>query len=273
MLKPSTMSEIDIRQGLKLVLAKIEQACSKRNKVKINCEVIVVVLKESRFQELSVVEPRLVAVSKTKPVEAILEAYNEGQRNFGENYVQELEEKANNKLILEKCKEIKWHFIGHLQGNKINKVISIPNLYIIETIDSKKKAKKLNNSWAQFDSKIRTFVQVNTSGEKEKSGVSPDEVIEMVKFVKDDCPSLQFNGLMTIGQYGYNPDDGPNPDFLKLVKCREDVCKALNLSLKDVELSMGMSDDYEQAIELGSTNIRVGSAIFGYRPKKHELEK
>lgn len=85
-----------------------------------------------------------MAVSKTKPVEAILEAYEEGQRHFGENYVQELQEKANNQLILEKCKDIKWHFIGHLQSNKVKKVVQLPNLYMIETIDNKKIAEAVS---------------------------------------------------------------------------------------------------------------------------------
>lgn len=110
-----------------------------------------------------------MAVSKTKPVESIIEAYEAGQRHFGENYVQELEDKSHNEIILEKCKEIKWHFIGHLQGNKVNKIINVPNLYIIETVDSQKLAKKLSNSWTSSDggnSKLRVFIQVNTSGEK-----------------------------------------------------------------------------------------------------------
>ncbi|KAL3268166.1 hypothetical protein HHI36_007293 [Cryptolaemus montrouzieri] len=248
-----TMSEVNVKLGLKSVLSKIQQACAKREK------------------ECCEVNPRLVAVSKTKPVESIIEAYEEGQRHFGENYVQELEEKANNSLILESCKDIKWHFIGHLQGNKVNKVISIPNLYIVETVDSKKLANKLNNNWPQFGGvakKLRVFIQINTSGEKEKNGILPSEVVDMVKYVTNDCPNLQLDGIMTIGQYGYNPADGPNPDFLKLLECRKNVCEALSLPLKDVEISMGMSDDFEQAVEMGSTNVRVGTAIFGYRPKK-----
>lgn len=107
-------------------------------------------------------------MSKTKPIDLIVAAYEEGQRHFGENYVQELEEKASNPIILEKCKDIQWHFIGHLQTNKINNILSAPNIHVIETVDSKKLATKLNKNWPKFgppSSKLNIFVQVNTSGE------------------------------------------------------------------------------------------------------------
>jgi len=103
-------------------------------------------------------------------MESIVSAYEAGQRHFGENYVNELVEKACNQLILERCKEIRWHFIGNLQRNKVNKVLSIPNLYIIETINNDKLANALNNSWPKFrksdDSKLNVMVQINTSQEK-----------------------------------------------------------------------------------------------------------
>ena len=114
--------------------------------------------------------PRLVAVSKLKPPEAIIEAYEAGQRNFGENYVNELFEKSNNPEILEKCKEIRWHFIGRLQRNKVNKLLGATNLYVIETVDSEKIATALDNAWPKFkkndNSKLKIMVQVNTSKEK-----------------------------------------------------------------------------------------------------------
>lgn len=98
-----------------------------------------------------------------------MQAYEEGQRHFGENYVQELEEKANNAIILEKCKEIQWHYIGHLQTNKVNKVLCLPNIYMIETLDSQKLATQLNKSWSKFGppgSTLNVMVQVNTSEEE-----------------------------------------------------------------------------------------------------------
>ncbi|XP_066246501.1 pyridoxal phosphate homeostasis protein [Euwallacea similis] len=249
-----SMAEVNVKKGLKTALQRIEDACSKRS---------------MEFRDL---KPRLVAVSKVKPAELIVEVYEAGQRHFGENYVQELQEKSMHPLILEKCPDIKWHFIGHLQTNKINKVLSIPNLYIIETVHSRKLASQLNNNWPNFgpaDSKLKIMVQVNTSGEKEKSGVNPSDVTEITNYVLKECHNLRFEGLMTIGEYGYDYSKGPNPDFLSLIKCRDEVCKRLGLDWKEVELSMGMSNDFDKAIEMGSTNVRVGQLIFGERQYKN----
>ncbi|XP_050303866.1 pyridoxal phosphate homeostasis protein [Anthonomus grandis grandis] len=248
------MTEINVKQGIRRVLQQIEEA------------------KLRRSEELRGSDVVLVAVSKIKPVELIIEAYDEGQRHFGENYVQELYDKATNALIQEKCKDIKWHFIGHLQSNKVNKVLAVPNLHLIETVDSRKRATQLNKNWPNFggpDSKLNIMLQVNTSGEDVKNGIEPSEVNGLAEFVLKECQNLRLQGLMTIGQYGYDPAQGPNPDFLSLRKCRDDLCKALNINWKDVGLSMGMSTDFEHAIELGSTSVRVGSSIFGERPKKN----
>ncbi|XP_011161109.1 pyridoxal phosphate homeostasis protein [Solenopsis invicta] len=226
-----------------------------------------------RAPEYRYYEPRLVAVSKLQSTGSILAAYEAGQRHFGENYVNELLEKADSPLILEKCKEIRWHFIGNLQRNKVNKVLSIPHLYVIETVNSEKLANTLNNSWPKFrksdDSKLNVMVQVNTSEEKEKNGCDITQVSNLVKYVVQNCPNLNFMGLMTIGMFGYDITNGPNPDFICLINCREKVHNELGIDIKDIELSMGMSNDYEHAIELGSTNVRVGSAIFGNRPQKN----
>lgn len=121
------------------------------------------------FQNLPQVTPRLVAVSKIKPASLIVQAYEVGQRHFGENYVNELAEKASDPLILENCKEIKWHFIGHLQTNKINKLLGSPGLFMVETVDSAKLADNLNKQWLKFrkgDEKLKVMVQINTSGEE-----------------------------------------------------------------------------------------------------------
>lgn len=103
-------------------------------------------------------------------IESILSAYETGQRHFGENYVNELVEKASHPQILQNCEEIRWHFIGNLQRNKVNKVLNVPNLYVIETVDNKKIASTLNNSWIKFrkkdDKKLNIMVQINTSQEK-----------------------------------------------------------------------------------------------------------
>ncbi|ESN94097.1 hypothetical protein HELRODRAFT_87802, partial [Helobdella robusta] len=213
------------------------------------------------------IAPRLVAVSKTRSASDVVKVYELGQRHFGENYVQELLEKSQNKEILESCKEIRWHLIGHLQKNKVNKVVQIPNLYMVETVDSVKLANALNASCANINrpSKLKVMVQVNTSNEDNKSGCGASQAIELVSHIVNNCPKLEFAGLMTIGSFDHDLTLGPNPDFILLLKTRKELCEKLNLDEADVELSMGMSADFEHALELGSTSVRVGTSIFGCR--------
>ncbi|XP_075580109.1 pyridoxal phosphate homeostasis protein isoform X1 [Pelecanus crispus] len=230
-----------------------------------------------RPQGLPAVQPRLVAVSKTKPAEMVIDAYRHGQRSFGENYVQELLEKATDSRILSSCPEIKWHFIGHLQKNNVNKLIAVPNLFMLETVDSVKLADRVNSSWQKKGSpqKLKVMVQVNTSGEDTwqkspcflpgKHGLPPGDTTAAVEHVINKCPSLEFVGLMTIGSIGHDLSKGPNPDFQMLLSLRQEVCEKLNLPVEKVELSMGMSTDFQHAIEVGSTNVRIGSTIFGER--------
>ncbi|XP_017771115.1 PREDICTED: proline synthase co-transcribed bacterial homolog protein [Nicrophorus vespilloides] len=249
-----TMMDVDVKQGLRIVRNRIEAACQKRK------------------PELQNVKANLVAVSKTKPAEMIVDCYDEGQRDFGENYVKELSEKGINEEILSKCKEIRWHFIGHLQNNKVNKLLKTPNLYMIETVDSVELADLLNKNWQKIrtesDHRMKIMIQVNTSGEQEKSGADPGTVNGFGTHVIEKCPNLELVGLMTIGRFGYNwRDEGapPNPDFLGLIECRAALCDHLGIDHVAMELSMGMSDDFEHAIDLGSGNVRVGSSIFGHR--------
>ncbi|KAG5504489.1 hypothetical protein JKF63_04941 [Porcisia hertigi] len=208
----------------------------------------------------------LVAVSKTKSPVCLLNLYNLGQRVFGENYVQELSEKA--KQLPE---DIVWHFIGHLQSNKVKELLEdVPNLRVIQTIDSERLATKVNEGCKRYRNgrPLEVYVQVNTSGEESKSGTGPgEEVVALAKYIVDACPLLQLKGLMTIGM----PDYTSRPEnFECLMKCREDVARAVQLSPEDLELSMGMSGDYVNAIHMGSTTVRVGSSIFGprYYPPK-----
>ncbi|XP_048186217.1 pyridoxal phosphate homeostasis protein [Perognathus longimembris pacificus] len=230
-----------------------------------------------RPQNLPAIQPRLVAVSKTKPADMVIEAYNHGQRTFGENYVQELLEKASNPNILSSCPEIKWHFIGHLQKQNVNKLMAVPNLFMLETVDSVKLADKVNSSWQKKSSpeRLKVMVQINTSGEESKHGLRPSEMITVVEHIHAKCPSLEFVGLMTIGSFGHDLSQGPNPDFQVLLSLREELCKKLKVPAEQVELSMGMSGDFQHAIEVGSTNVRVGSIIFGERDysKKPAPEK
>ena len=216
-------------------------------------------------------KPRLVAVSKTKSPGLILAAYNSGQRHFGENYVQELVEKANHPLLA--SLDICWSFIGHLQRNKCNKLASVRNLWAVESVDTERLATALDGSWKRqlqepTPHRLKVFVQVNTSGEDSKRGCHPSGTVALVNHVIKTCSGLEFIGLMTIGRMGCL---SANPDFQCLEEVRQQVCRELGLGSDKVELSMGMSADLEEAIQNGSTHLRVGTAIFGARPT--ELKK
>ncbi|XP_074290830.1 uncharacterized protein LOC141617535 isoform X2 [Silene latifolia] len=205
---------------------------------------------------------RVVAVSKTKPISLIRQLYDAGHRSFGENYVQEFLDKAP-----QLPEDIEWHFIGHLQTNKVKSLL-VPQLAMVEGVDSAKLASHLDRAVSAIGRKpLKVLVQVNTSGETTKSGVEPPACLELVKHVKMGCPNLEFCGLMTIGM----PDYTSTPEnFKTLSSCRATVCKALGIAEDGCELSMGMSGDFEKAIEMGSTNVRIGSTIFGPReyPKR-----
>lgn len=216
-------------------------------------------------------EPRVVAVSKTKPPELVRSAYDSGLRHFGENYVQELAEKASHPL-LSSLDDICWHFIGHLQRNKCNMLLAVPHIWMVETVDSVRLATALNNSWQrkhqrqrQIRDKLKVMVQVNTSKEESKHGCLPEATVELVQHMQRVCDHLEFCGLMTIGAADHHPSQGGNPDFEALVRLKAEVCQSLGLEPERVELSMGMSADFEEAIAAGSTNIRIGNRIFGAR--------
>ncbi|KAH0721894.1 hypothetical protein KY289_004938 [Solanum tuberosum] len=207
---------------------------------------------------------RVVTVSKTKPISLITQVYEAGHRCFGENYVQEIIQKAP-----ELPEDIEWHYIGHLQSNKAKQLLTaVPNLAMVHGVDNQKLANYLDRAVSSIGRQpLKVLVQVNTSGEESKSGVDPSNCIELAKHVKLDCPNLEFSGLMTIGQ----PDYTSTPEnFKTLLNCRTEVCKVLGMAESRCELSMGMSSDFELAIEMGSTNVRIGSTIFGPReyPKR-----
>lgn len=219
------------------------------------------------------VEPCLIAVSKTKPVEMLEEAYSSGQKDFGENYVQELVQKANELKEKGGYEDIRWHFIGKLQRNKVNNLLGAPNLTCVQTVESIKLATAINNSWSKRNTgeeKLKVYAQINSSGEESKSGCNPSECIDLVRHILHDCQSLQFEGLMTIGSFSHDYSLGPNPDFQVLAGLREQLEQEFDLKKEDVRLSMGMSNDYQQAILAGASTIRVGSTIFGKREYKEK---
>ncbi|KAL3669781.1 hypothetical protein V7S43_005160 [Phytophthora oleae] len=200
----------------------------------------------------------LVAVSKTKPLEDLQEAYEADQRHFGENYIQELVQKAPLMPA-----DVKWHYIGHVQSNKAKPLVrDVPNLFVVETVDSIKIANALNKASGEFRTeKLNVLVQVNTSEEDQKSGIDTDGSVELARHIVASCEHLNLTGLMTIGRYG----DTTSECFDRLVACRKLVAEAIGKAETDLDLSMGMSGDFELAISCGSTHVRVGSTIFGVR--------
>jgi pyridoxal phosphate enzyme (YggS family) len=222
--------------------------------------------------------PRLILVSKLKPASDILALHTSSQEaeHFGENYFQELSEKAP---LLPKT--IKWHFIGGLQSNKCKPLAeSIPNLWCVSSVDTVKKADQLEKGRAALMSKegilekLRVKVQVNTSGEESKSGTEPGApTIELCKHIRDSCPHLQLSGLMTIGAIARSQETTPNnenDDFICLRETRDKVEQELGMEKEELELSMGMSGDFEGAIAQGSDEVRIGSTLFGERPPKKD---
>jgi len=197
----------------------------------------------------------LVAVSKTKPNEAILEAYDAGQRVFGENKVQELTGKYETLP-----KDIEWHMIGHLQSNKVKYIA--PFVSLIHGIDSFKLLKEVNKRAQQNDRTINCLLQIHIAQEETKFGFSPDEVTDLLQ--TDEFKAL--DNIKIVGLMGM----ATNTDDLTQVREEFKSLKSLFSTLQTQHptlntLSMGMSGDYQLAIEEGSTMVRVGSAIFGVR--------
>ncbi len=201
---------------------------------------------------------KLVAVSKTKSADAIREAYDAGQRAFGENYVQELVDKADE---LADLVDVEWHFIGHLQTNKARQIVRIAHL--VHTVDSTRLAEELGKRAAKEGlggedlPPLDVLVEVNVGGEAQKHGATPATMQEVVSAV-EKFPSLRLRGLMTVPP---NDLEGARRAFEALVSLRRTHGGRSRLP----ELSMGMSSDLELAIAAGATIVRVGTAIFGER--------
>ncbi|CCG83015.1 putative Alanine racemase family protein [Taphrina deformans PYCC 5710] len=207
-------------------------------------------------------EVTLVAVSKLKPSSDIQILYDHGVRHFGENYIQELISKSE-----ELPGDIKWHFIGSLQSNKAKLLASsVRGLYAVETVDSVKKANELNKGCRERTGRLNVYIQINTSDEPDKSGVSRAEAGPLARHIIEACDKLSLLGVMTIGALATSRAHGEeNRDFSALKRVKADLDAELGVSLV---LSMGMSEDYPDAIEQGSNEVRVGSSIFGARPPK-----
>lgn len=225
-----------IKENIAFVEEKMRAACEKANR--------------------NIDEVKLIAVSKTKPVEDIEEAYDYGIRDYGENKVQELDEKFP---VLPK--DINWHLIGHLQRNKVKYIVD--KVRLIHSVDSVRLAEQINIEAEKKDVDVDILVQVNIANEDTKFGLMEDDTIDTIKQISL-LPRVHIKGLMTIAPYTDNPED--NRGYFRGMKELSEKINSLNINGVEMrELSMGMTGDYEVAIEEGATLVRVGTGIFGNR--------
>ena len=204
----------------------------------------------------------LMAVCKTFPAEAIQEAYAAGQRLFGENRVQEFADKFPQ---LTELKDARFHMIGHLQSNKAAKAAEI--FHAVDSIDSAKLAQRLNDVAQKIDKTLDVLIEINVGGETAKSGLDPDSPeIEAILTQAPRWRHLNIRGLMTVPPFTDDPE-GARPYFRKLRELRDRLAARNHPHVTLDTLSMGMSHDFEVAIEEGSTCVRLGTAIFGTRTK------
>jgi PLP dependent protein len=197
----------------------------------------------------------LVAVSKIKPVRDILAMYELGQRDFGENYVQELIEKYE-----ALPKDINWHFIGHLQSNKVKYIA--PFIHLVHGVDSERLLKEINKQGKKIDRTINCLLQVHIAREETKFGLDESELEALTTKIKENIfPNVNVQGLMGMGSYA-DDEEIIRKEFRSLHELYEQYKKIIP---GFTSLSMGMSGDYETAIAEGSNMIRVGSLLFGAR--------
>ncbi|MDE6601859.1 MAG: YggS family pyridoxal phosphate-dependent enzyme [Lachnospiraceae bacterium] len=201
-------------------------------------------------------EVRLIAVSKTKPLPALEEAYSCGCRDFGENKVQELVDKYE-----AMPKDIRWHMIGHLQRNKVKYIVD--KVFLIHSVDSLRLAQEIEKEAAKKDLCVNILVEVNVAGEESKFGTTSDEAAVLVEQIAE-LPHIRIRGLMTIAPYVEDSEQNRRY-FAKLKQIYVDIIHKNIDNVFMEELSMGMTGDYEVAITEGATYIRVGTGIFGER--------
>ena len=201
-------------------------------------------------------EVTLIAVSKTKPVEMLQEAYDLGCRDFGENKVQELLDKYD-----KMPRDIRWHMIGHLQRNKVKYIVD--KVYMIHSVDSMRLAEEISKEAVRKNVTVSVLVEINVADEESKFGTSVDEAVSLVENISK-LPNIVVKGLMTIAPYVENSEEN-RLYFAKLKQIYVDIIHKNIDNIFMKELSMGMTGDYEVAIEEGATYIRVGTGIFGER--------
>ena len=224
----------------------------KDNIYEVNNDIITAAKKSGRSES----DVKLIAVSKTKPVEMLQCAYDAGMRDFGENKVQELIEKYD-KLP----SDIRWHLIGHLQTNKVKYIVD--KTYLIHSVDSIKLAKEISKEATKKNVVVNILIEVNVAEEESKFGVSLDKTEELIREIAM-LPNIKVCGLMTVAPFVENEEEN-RPIFAKLRQLFVDI-KAKNIDNVFMEImSMGMSGDYKIAVEEGATYVRVGTKIFGER--------
>jgi pyridoxal phosphate enzyme (YggS family) len=200
---------------------------------------------------------RLVAVSKTQPAERVAEAREAGLRVFGENYVQEAEEKVR------AFPDAEWHLIGKLQANKVKKAVAMFGW--IQTVDSVRLLAEISRRCVEAGKTMPVLIEINLAEEGSKAGILPDGLPEVVSAAAD-MPGVLVRGLMAIPPAAADPEES-RPHFARL-RDMLGRCASIGGAGEMTELSMGMSGDFEAAIEEGATMVRVGTAIFGSRPRR-----
>ena len=203
---------------------------------------------------------QVIAVSKTKPVSVILEAIDVGITDIGENRVQEAKDKYD-----QVDRPVKWHLVGHLQRNKVKQALLIFDL--IHSVDSLRLLAEIDRRSAQLNRRTEVLIQVNTSGEPSKFGLEPDAVLGFMENALDYA-HIQIKGLMTIGAFSPNPEE-VRPSFVLLKTLQEKIREQQFPNIEMEYLSMGMTNDFEVAVEEGANLVRIGTAIFGKRENRH----
>jgi hypothetical protein len=199
---------------------------------------------------------RLVAVSKTRPAADVTAAFQAGQVIFGENYVQEFVGKAQ-----EVSEPVEWHFIGHLQSNKVRQIAGLVSM--IHSLDRLSLAEEISRQWGRIGKVCDVLVQVNISGEATKSGTTAENALGMVRDIAR-LPNIRIKGLMTMPPFFDDPE-AARPCFAELKRLSELIAGEGIAGVEMKELSMGMSGDFDAAIVEGATLVRIGTAIFGER--------
>ena len=202
-------------------------------------------------------EVEIVAVTKTHGAEVVKEAWDAGLRIVGENKVQEAAWKKPASVT-----GPMWHLIGHLQSNKVRHALELFDF--IHSVDSAKLADRIDFIADSIGASPHVLLEVNVSGEKSKSGMRPEDVRPTLEHIAAECPRITVEGLMTMAPFSENPEDA-RPYFRRLRELRDGLQDSLGIGLP--RLSMGMSGDYEVAVEEGATWVRLGTVLFGERPK------